>query len=120
MTLRDVIVNAVATAKTLTADLQCTVQYTPKIGVDDFGAPVYGPTVPMQAIVERKQRLVKNREAIDVMSQSYVAFLEQVDIDPQDKIVLPGGDTGPILNWTGMMDSESVAGLTYYAEVFLG
>lgn len=118
MGLADVVRNAVKVADNVTRSLQATVTYTPVTGYDAFGAPVYGVPVAKLAIVEKRQRLIRTTQSNEAMSQAYVAFLQPTTINELDKIVLPDGTTGPILNWTGFVDAGT--GQPYYAEVYLG
>lgn len=128
MGLADVIRAGVATAKALTLDLQVSVTHTPWIGQDTNGAMIPGPTATLKAIVERKQRMVRTPSGQEVLSQYYVAFLEQVapngaagrtePIDVKDALVLPGGVTGPILSIVGFYDAGT--GYPFFTEVYLG
>lgn len=119
MGLAETVRKAVATANTVTKDLQATVQHRSWDGTtNEFGKPNLGAAVARKALVERRQRVIKTLTDQVAQSQAYVAFLEPVTITIHDEIVLPDGLTGPILNFTGFVDAGT--GNPYFAEVWLG
>jgi len=130
MGLANIVRNAVATADTITKDLQATVTHYAWTGQNDTAAPTYGSGVSRKAIVEMKQRLVRKPNGDEIVARARVMFLalptangasgRREPIDPRDKIVLPDGTTGPILDVTGLVDAESTTGRSYFAEVWLG
>jgi hypothetical protein len=89
----------------------------------------YSDPVPFQAIVEKKQQMVKTRDGQDVKSTTYLGFIEampargtgngrQEPLDTRDIITLSDGSTGPILDTDGLMDRATSA--PYLLEVYLG
>lgn len=126
--LADIIKGGIAIARSLTLDLHVTVQHYPWIAMAGDGTPTYGAAVPRKALVERKQKLVSGPNGQMVMSNAYIAILEEVapdgasgrvePIDVRDKIVMPDGVTGPILNVGGFFDGGTA--VPYYAEIYLG
>jgi hypothetical protein len=130
MGLADIVRNGVALANRLTADLQAEVTHEAWTGQDDTGAPTYASAKTRTAIVERRQRLRRSPSGQELMSRHVVAFLapiaangaadRQEPIDPRDRITLPDGSTGPIIDVVSTVDSESATGHGYMYEVYLG
>lgn len=81
------------------------------------GKRVYQTAAALQAVVVKKQRLVKNADGQLVMSQAYIAFLSPVTLGLFDKLVLADGTTGLIINTEAFV---TAAGTTPILEVYLG
>lgn len=105
-----------------------TIQYWESDG-DGAGDSVYSAPVPFQAIVEKKQQIVKQRDGQEVRSTTYLAFIEAMPphgtggdrkepLDTRDIITLSDGSSGPILDTDGLMDQATSA--PYLMEVYLG
>ena len=130
MSLADILRSGIATINTITADgeLQVDVTLEAWTGSDSHGAPTYAAGVTIPAIVEMKNRLINIANGEQVQSRATVTFVRPVTangatgrrepIDPRDKITLPDGETGPILDVQGVFDSSTDA--PYMLEVFLG
>ena len=128
MGLDTVIRNAVATANRVTGALQATVTHAAWTGADSYSKPTYATAVPRQAIVEFKQRMRRLPNGEEVMQQATVTFLSPIaangasgrrePVDPRDRITLPSGLTGPILDVSGMVDPSTDA--PYMLTVALG
>lgn len=128
MALDDIIRGAVATAHNLTTSLQPTVTHYAWIGQDAFGAKSYAPPVILPALVEQRLREHKTGSGTTVMTRAKVSFLKIVPpngaagrtepIDPKDKIVLPDGTSGPIVDVEGLIDPDSLC--PYLPEVWIG
>lgn len=128
MGLSDIVRSGIATANSLTANLQDEVLHEPWIGNDKFGKPMYGIGVSRPALVERKaaNRFGNNGQVI--VQNAQVTFIypispngaarRQEPVDPRDRITLPDGWTGPIVNVQGLVDPST--GLPYMTEVSLG
>lgn len=126
--LADVVKGGIALARSLTLDLHITVQHYAWTGQAVDGTPTYASPVDRKALVERKQKLVPGPAGDMVLSNAYIAILEEITpngaagrvepIDVKDKFVIPGGDVGPILNVSGFFDGGT--SVPYYAEVYLG
>ena len=109
----------IALANKLTADLQCTVMVSSVTSISGSGTKVYGAAVPRQALVDWKQKQVRTATGILTVSRAEVTFLDPtVVIDDTDKIVLPDGTTGPILDMSGFIDRET--GNPVLTQVWLG
>ena len=70
------------------------------------------------AIVESKQRLFRLADGTEVLAHTKLTFPRPETIDPRDKIVLPDGTTGPILEVVGVTDP--VTNAIYAVEVWMG
>lgn len=107
--------------------LQPKVRHRMWVGQDENTMPVYRD-VMRDAIVEKKQRLIRTRDKTEAMSQHYIGILRPIGdvtaagrrgpIDERDVFELPDGSTGPLLNWTGFVNGTT--GKPYAAEVWLG
>jgi hypothetical protein len=120
--------NGVALADRMTTDLQVTIQIYPWIGTNDNGGPLYGSAVSMKAIVEEKEITRRLSTGQEVTQQAEITIPRPVaangaterrePIDPRDKILLPSGLTGPILDVNGMVDPTT--NQPYMFTVILG
>jgi hypothetical protein len=117
----------IAIADAQTQSLQATVMFSKYGGSDEYGDPVYGAPVKLFAIVDWKQRQVRTQAGILSVSRASVLFLDIKElnaathgegVDDMDKIVLPDGTTGPILDMGGFVDAGTNLPMT--TEVFLG
>lgn len=111
--------DGVKLANTMTASLQADVQYY-KAGEMSGGGDIEYPATPelWPAIIEWKQKMVRTVTGVEAVSRAMVTFLEPHDIDEKDKMVLPDGTTGPILDMTGLVDPAT--GRAYFTTVWLG
>lgn len=113
----DLIRSGVALADTLTGDLQDTIQFSAWTGSGIYGEPTFATAIPMQAIVEEKEYLRKLGNGQEIAQKAQVTIPRPIaangaadrrePIDPRDKIVLPSGFTGPILDVEGITDPET-------------
>jgi hypothetical protein len=120
--------NGIALAKSLTSSLQMNVQHFPWTGQTDRMKPTYGDPITYPALVEYKSELIRIATGEEKQAKTKVTFLapitvngaddRQEPVDPRDKIVLPDGRTGPILEIKGLGDP--VTGYPYMFEVTLG
>lgn len=127
MGLRDLIASGVALADRLTADLQPVIRWSAWLGNDGFGGSEYAAAVDVPAIVELKQKLVRNAAGEEVMSSHAITILRPLPdtqapgrinpIDTRDRIVLSDGTTGVIINVEGFQDSKTQG--TYFSQVWL-
>ena len=128
MALSDIIRNGVALADSLTVSLQATVQHAAWTGQNGFGDDEHAANVARLAIVERKQKLVRNAAGEEVLSQHVISILRPISangtsgrnepIDVRDRFTLPDGTTGPIINVESFVDPSIGAG--FYHIVYLG
>jgi hypothetical protein len=144
MSLNSTIRAVVNVANSVTASLQGTVLHSAWIRQDAMGTPVYGRKlegldiygaynavgvqIPRQAVIEKKQR-IREVQGRQIMTFATLTFVGQVEkngmttfrkepFDPRDILILPDGDTGPIIDVVGVLDSET--NNFYAVEVFLG
>lgn len=127
MSLLDVVRSAVKIADQVTKPLQATVAYSRFTGSDGYGTPIYAGAVSLRAIVDWKQRQARTSTGILSVSRASVTFLDVaalvtatsgVGIGDEDKIVLPDGTTGPILDMSGFVDAGT--GEPVATEVLIG
>jgi hypothetical protein len=127
MSLISTIRSAVAVADKVTRPLQSTVAYQRKTGQDVTGAPTYAAAVNLNALIDWKARQVRTVAGILTVSRAVVTFLDAgalstatggAGIDDNDKLTLPDGTTGPILDLGGFIDPGT--GVPVATEVFLG
>jgi len=131
MSLADVVRSAVAVADRVSKPLQPEVTFAPWISESGFGDVEYrepfGDPIPINAIVEQKQRL-KLVNGQQVMTMAHLVILTPIadtdvpdrvnPIDPRDRFVLPDGTTGPIVDISGLIDKDTKR--PFFAEVWIG
>ena len=128
MSLAGTIRSAVATADKVVKSLQPSVQHACWTGQDMFGKATFSSFATRKAIIEQG---IKERRLGDgriVMTSAKITFLvvsppngatgRVEPIDPRDKLVLPDGTSGPILDVSGLQDAEK--NRPYLLEVSLG
>jgi len=131
MKLGSLIRKGVALADQLTGGsdgVQDTVYIYPWIGNTDSGGPDYGSAVEHKAIVEEKEYTRKMADGSEITQKASITIPRPVaangatdrrePIDPRDKIVLPSGFTGPILNVDGITDPQTHAPFMF--QIILG
>lgn len=120
--------DGIALAASLTADLQDGVTVARWTGTDGYNKPSYAAVITVQALVENKQRQIRTVAGEVVQSRTKVTILTPMTaqgsakrkepLDPRDKITMPDGRTGPILDIQGLIDPST--GYPYMLEVYLG
>lgn len=133
MGLIDIIRSGVATASNVTADIQALVVHSPWIGdlggsASGKGKAAYGAPIPRRAFVNTGAQELKMKDGQSVLIKAKIVFLDPIPpngaagrrepIDVQDKIVLPDGTTGPIIDTGGLLDAGTTA--PFVNTVFLG
>lgn len=127
MSLLDVLRAGVAVADLITKPLQPTVTYERYLSESGDGSKTYAGIVLLYAIVDWKQKQVRTMSGILSVSRAAVTFLDittlalatnNEGIGDNDRIVLPDGTTGPILDMSGFIDSGT--GHPIATEVWLG
>lgn len=127
MSLLDVLRTGVAIANSVTKPLQATVIFR-RAGVRNaVGKITFDDPIPMKAIVDWKQKQLRTPEGVLSVSRASITFLDinemvaataGAGISDNDKITLPDGTTGPILDMAGFIDAGT--GHPIATEVFLG
>lgn len=119
MSLMDIVNSGVAIANSVTTDLQATVSYEKYLSTDGAGKKTYMAPVSIKALVEKKQRQVRSGDGQLSMCRAMVTILEPtVIVSVFDRLILPDGTTGPILDASGLIDS--VTGHPILSEVYIG
>jgi hypothetical protein len=128
MGLGDTLRNAVRIVDSVTADIQATVQHEAWIGQDGRGKPSYAAAVARACAVSMDQRQVEDFEGRLRIARTRLTFPRDIapngatgriePIDPRDRITLPDGTTGPILNVKGFVDRAT--NRPFAITVFLG
>jgi len=135
--LADILREGVALVQAETESLQASIVLERWLGQNEFGSPTYDTPMELTAVVEKKTKDLKGGSASqqETLATTYVGIfvpLEEVDlslmtdeqyvrqgpVDPNDRITLPDGTTGPILNIGGFVDKDTSQPL--YHEVWLG
>jgi hypothetical protein len=132
MALNDLIVSVVKIANNITKPLQGDVSHYPWIAQNRFGsashqAP-FGEPIVRKAIIEQQARWRQLPNGNMVSTYAHVIFLEPFahinapnrknPVDPRDRLILPDGTTGPIVDIDGLFNPGS--GSLYFCEVWLG
>lgn len=129
MGLLDIVRIGVAIADRVTKPLQADVSYERYVTSvnDGFGTATYASAQLLKAIVDWKQRQVRTQSGVLSVSRASITFLDITalmlatagqGIDDHDKITLPDGTTGPILDMAGFIDAGT--GIPVATEVFIG
>ncbi len=132
MSLLDTLRLGVSIADSVTKPLQATVSFRHLVSVDGEGVKVYDPPIgspatELLAIVDWKQKHLRNTAAELTVSRAMVMFLDPAalstatggdGVGDDDIIVLPDGTTGPILDMAGFIDAGTARPLA--TEVYLG
>jgi len=121
MGLLDIVRAGVQIADSLTRDLQASVSHASYIADSEtsYGEKQWAAPVSRPALVTLKQKQVRNEQGELLLSTVQVVFLDAaVVVTMDDKIVLPDGSTGAILDVEGFIDRGT--GLPILREVYLG
>jgi hypothetical protein len=128
MDLSGLVRGAAAIARSVTDSLQVTITHEAWIGNDAYGAPLFATAVARAALSEQKQVLRRTANGENVLSRTKLTFLDPISgngadgrrepFDPRDRITLPDGTTGPILDVSGLADPTT--SYPYMYEVYLG
>lgn len=114
----------------LTSDLQVYVHHYAWVGQDGMGDEDYADSPhKLKAIVEpmhqqrhevngRVLRIKCKVTILEAIPDTFITQPRDNPIDHRDKIVLPDGSTGPIVENPGMLDPTT--NKPYFAEILLG
>ena len=124
MGLIDIIRSGVAIASGLTADLQSDVTHYAWIGdaggsASGKGKSTYATPVNRRALINTGSKEVKLANGQTALVKARIVFLDPIEpngaagrrepIDVRDKIVLPDGTSGPIIDTGGLLDAGTDA-----------
>ena len=118
MGLADIVRAGIATANAETADLQVSVEHSHTITRSASGRITYAETDTLQAIVEPISRVFRDNDGVERVSRARITILSDVAIDMNDKLVLPSGQTGPLLQVSGGLADP--AGGNMLTQVWMG
>lgn len=127
MSLLDVIRSGVKIADKITKPLQPTVGFERALGDNGFGGISYSLQFHPHALVDWKQKMLRTPGGEMTVSRASVQFLDIDElmmitagegVNDQDRITLPDGTTGPIIDMSGFIDAGT--GHPFATEVFLG
>lgn len=126
--LADIVRQGVALADSLTQTLQPTVLHEAWIGDAGDGTPIFAPAQTRAAIIERRQRMIRNARGEEVRTAHTISILRPVSangapgrdepIDARDRFTIPDGSFGPILAVESFTDKDTSSG--YFHVVYLG
>ena len=114
----DLIASGVSIANTLTDSLQATVTHKTGLSLDSYGKPTFSTSTSRTAIVQKRNKLVRDATGKEVLSKAQVTFPYAVDITDTDIIVLPDSSEMPILFVKGLVNPTT--NKEYMVEVELG
>lgn len=127
MSLLDVLRSGVKIIDSVTKPLQAEVTFERAVTDPSGYGRKFDPPVTMRAIVDWRQKQVRTMAGVLSTSRASVMFLDVNEvaaatagegISDHDKITLPDGTTGPILDMSGFIDAGTKQPLA--TEVFLG
>ena len=118
MGLADTVRSGIATANAATADLQVSVEHSHTITRSSSGRITFAGTDNLQAIVEPITMAFRDNDGIERVSKARITILSDVAIDLNDKLVLPSGQTGPLLRVSGGLSDPG--GGKFLTQVWMG
>jgi hypothetical protein len=132
MALNDTIAKVVGIANKVTKDLQGAISHYPWIAQNAFGSvqsqSPFGQPIIRNGIIQQQGRWRQIANGNMVFTYAHIVFLEPFahieapnrknPIDPRDRLVLPDGTTGPIVDIDGLFNPGTKS--PYFCEVWLG
>ena len=129
MGLLDVIHSGVRIANAVTKPLQALVSYErcTSTKADAYGKKTYASAVQLRAVVDWKAQSLRTQAGDLTVCKASVMFLDAAavslatggkGISDDDRISMPDGTTGPILDLRGFMDAGT--GQPIATEVLIG
>lgn len=121
--LRQLVEQVIAIADEATGGptgLQSTITIHPYTGETLYGVDTYGTPETVPAFVSYKQAPVQSRTGQTIISKASVIILKKLTraIDINDKIVLPDGTSGPIIDVSGFANPDTSKPFTN--KIFIG
>jgi hypothetical protein len=130
--LSAIVSSGLAAVQAATESLQVSVIHEAFSGQDGLGALRYDAPVLRQALAQEGQHQARTRDGKVVTVRARVSFFPETEIvdpeatrpappaiSPRDRITLPGGLTGPILEIRETLVDPG-SGAAYLREVWLG
>lgn len=127
MALIDILRSGVKIADQQTKSLQTTVTFEKHLGDDGYGNDTFGPKQYLPALCDWRSRQVRTMQGELTVTRMILTFLNVEDvarvtnnegIHEEDRITLPDGSTGPILDLSGFIDPGNCQPLA--TEVSIG
>lgn len=128
MSLASIIASGVALAHSITDSLQASVTLEQWTSTNGFSKDSYAAGVVYKALVEKKNVLREASADQELVAEHVITFLapitsngatgRQNPIDARDRITLPDGTSGLILDIQTVLNPETGKG--YYQQVTLG
>ena len=129
MPLDKVLRKGVETLSGVISDLKVLVKHEPWAGSSNSGQPAFSETAfYIPAVVSYQRRLVRDPTGNEVQQHAVITITDPLPsqgtvgrrepIDPRDKLTLPDGHTGPILDIKGVVDPDTDK--PYVLEISLG
>lgn len=118
MGLADIVRSGIATANAATADLHVTIEHSHTITRSSSGRITFAETDNLKAIVEPMAKVFRDNDGVERVSKARITILSDVALDLSDKLVLPSGQTGPILQVSGGIADP--AGGNMLTQVWMG
>lgn len=123
----EILRSGIRIANTLTKGVQSTIIHEPWIGQEVHGDDEYDLPVELLAVIERTNKVITQGDE-QVTIAAILTFVGDIEpngapgrrepIDPRDRITLPDGFTGPVVDIKGVTDPGTNRGFT--TEVLLG
>lgn len=127
MGLNDVISSGVGVINKVTSTLQDIVVHEAWIGHDSYGADIFASGISRPALVELTRKITRGKDGQDIVSVAQVTFLTPVSsngavdrtepIDPRDRITLPSGFYGTIVNIAGLINPSTRQPYLYQVSI---
>jgi hypothetical protein len=125
----EILQSGIAVADALTKGVQAQVTLEQWTGQDEYGNETYATAITIEAVVDykHKQKTLATGRVVNVVATLTVvgdiapnsATGRRNPVDPRDKITLPDGTTGPILDApNAVLDPSTGRGLIH--EIMLG
>ncbi len=128
MSLRTLVVKMIAVADNITKPFQPTITLYRYQSQSQYGAESYASPLTLEAIVDQTITEHRTKAGKVLPVKAYVAVLSPITpegtagriepVDPRDKIVLPDGSTGDIVDTGGFVDKGT--GRPFFSEIWIG
>lgn len=127
MSLLDIVRGAVKIANNITRPLQAEVTIEHQLSTSGYGGVKYMKPAKLPALVDWKRAQVRTANGELTMSRAVITFTDVEKLAAAtngegvgdfDRIILPDGTTGPILDLSGFIDAGTRK--PFMTEVMLG
>lgn len=108
MSLANVIANAIATAKSVTASIQVSITRKACTGWSGGNRTYSATSTTHSVLVEHKEKMVRGRDNQSQLSKTQVYFLEPINLTMEDEFTLPDGSKPQIMAIEGLLNPSGV------------